>query len=429
MHSTCSPSHAVTPSTSPMGGCSAPAPTLGPPGAPKGAPSKSYGQRWHPQPACVSDEKSAESTTQPASGTAGSRSGKVPYPASRVSGWGPQAQAALVTELWECGDKDVAASVAKCGAHALPFAEYVEVVSHGNNKRHMTSLCHCGKFQMCPTCTPYLMGRRLGALVPLAERLAADPDLRFFMVVLSARHYLGAQWKPLVGALRKMMAAIRQGHIWREVGEGYIRLLETTYGRNGHHPHQHVLLTLRVPSGWNPEPFFAWVQKLCERQAKKAGRTCAFQGDWWSEVDRDNLVKAIQYFASQDKMGTAAGPALLELNTTTKHQPTWCIPGKAYAEVYRDSYRLRWFAVGGCWKTKETAKSDEELEQERASVGKEKIAHIRSELYRSWKARERRDRRAVIYDRALTDGQVTDYVVACGGGAGPAPLPDWGDAG
>lgn|GEM_PF-7118931 len=328
-----------------------------------------------------------------------------------------------MNELLACKQRDVAAKVAKCGAHALPFAEYIEVVSRGENKRHMTNLCHCGKFQCCPVCTPYLMGRRLEALAPVAARLAADPELRFFMVVLSVRHRLKSPWKPLVDALRAMMAAMRQGHIWREFGEGYVRLLETTFGRNGHHPHQHVLLTLRVPPGWDPTPFFAWVQQLCEWQAKKAGRSCAFKDGWWSEVDRSHLGKAVQYLGTQDKMGTGTGSAFMEFNSTTKHMPTWCIPGMPYAEVYRASHRMRWFGVGGCWNTKETAKSDEELEQERVSEGKAKIAHILSALYKSWKPRERRDRRAVIYDPSLTDGQVVDFVVACGGAAGASPDP------
>jgi hypothetical protein len=330
------------------------------------------------------------------------------------------AQAALVDELLEAGEKAVAAKVGKCGARPLPMAEYVEVRSRGQQKRHLSGVCHCGRFQVCPCCTPYLMAKRLESLTAVAQGLTADPELRFFMVVLSVRHRFGSPWRPLVNVLRGMVAALRQGHEWREAGVGYVRLLETTFRSNGHHPHEHLLLTLRVPPGWAPEPFFAWVEQLCQQQAKKAGRTCAFQGRWWSEVEPANLVKAVQYFGTEDKMGTRAGSALLEFNSATKHLPTWCIPAKPYAEVYQVSSGLRWFSVAGCWKTKQTDKSDEELEQERTATG-EGIAHILARLYRSWTPRERRDRRAVIHDATLTDAQVVEYVVACGGGAGPAP--------
>lgn len=411
--------------------CSGEASTLGASGDPPGSPLNIHEQSWHSHQALLSEDIFQESPTPSTFSLSDSCPNDDKQSPPKVTGYGPQAQAALVEALLEAGEKKVAAKVDKCGARPIPLAEYVEVVSRGHRKRHMSGLCHCGRFQLCPCCTPYQMAKRLDALTALAEQLAADSELRFFMAVTSVRHRFGARWRTLVDALREMMDALRQGHTWREVGVGYIRLLETTFGKNGHHPHEHLLLTLRVPPEWDPKPFFEWIQSLCERQAEKAGRTCAFQPGWWSEVHRDKLVQSIQYFGASDKMGTHAGSALMEFSTSTKHTPTWCIPAKAYAEVYLASCRLRWFGVGGVWKNKQTDKTDEELERERVSEG-ERIAHIWSRIYRSWSPWERRLRRAVIHDRALTDQQVVEYVVTtCGGGVGPAPetvpAPKWGD--
>jgi hypothetical protein len=81
---------------------------------------------------------------------------------------------------------------------------------------------------------------------------------------------------------------------------------------------------------------------------------------------------------------------------------------------------LRWYGVGGCWETPETAKTDEEVNQERASQG-EGIAHIGTRTWRGWTRRERRVLRCVVADQGLSDDNVVEYVVACGGWAGPAP--------
>lgn len=383
---------------------------------PPGACSTIHEQKWHRRSAVVSKEFSSGRPVLTASDS-------LPFPPSRVVGWGPQAQATLVGELMEIGEKAVAAKVGKCGARPLPTVEYLEIKSRGQRKRHLSGVCHCGRFQVCPCCTPYLMAKRLEALTAIAPRISEDGELRFFMMVLSARHRMGVRWKRVVDILRKMIAALRQNHEWRQLVDGFVRLLETTFGENGHHPHEHLLLAIRAAPGWNPEPFFDWIKGTCERVAKKAGGSCSFRGHWWSEVDREDLIKAVKYFGTEDKMGTQAGKALLEFNSATKHQPAWCIPAKAFAEVYRSSTGLRWFSIAGCWKTKQTAKTDEELDGERASSG-EGIAHILARLYRAWTRRERLDRRAVIYDPALTDEQVVRYVIACGGSPGPAPKPN-----
>jgi len=374
-------------------------------------------QSWHSHPHCLSCDKQPESHAPSKPDAKRPRQDSL----SRVTGWGPQAQAALVDALLEAGEPEIAGAVAACGAMPLPGASNVTVHSRGDGSRHMGGLCHCGRFQCCPVCTPYLMARRLEAIAPLAARIAGDGDLRHFMVVLSLRHHLGADWKILVQALRKMQAALRQGHRWKDAVVGFIRLLESTHGRNGHHPHEHLLVSLRVSEGFDVEGFFGWVREVCERHAKKAGRSCDFQDGWWSEIPRERLIGAVGYLGSADKMGTI----LEEFSTTTKHQPLWCIPPKAFAQVWRGSKGMRWFGVGGCWKSQATEKTDEELDEERETVG-QVLAHVPIAVWKAWTPRERRDRRAVVSDRSLTDAQILEFLVACGAVAGPPPDP-WGE--
>lgn len=385
-------------------------------------------QSWHPHGDCVQKGK-PKAKPRPRSREERLASDYAP---SRVTGWGPGAQASLVDELLGVGQIEVAGLVARCCASPLASCGVISVVERPDGKRSVAGLCHCGRM-LCAICAPYLMGRRLEGLEPLALKLASDSGLRHFLLTLTVRHYLGADWKELVVALRKMQTAIRQGHQWRDMVEGYIRLLESTFGKNGHHPHEHLLVSIRADQAWDPTPFFTWIENLCTKQAAKADRSCVWATDdkgkplWWSEVQPERLVAAVRYYAEGDKMGTSTPSALREVSSAaTKHQPIWTIPGRAYAEVYRGSKNMRWFAVAGVWASEDTAKTDEELNEEREVEG-ETIAHIPVDVWNGWTPAERRDRMAIIYDRTVTREQVLIFLLACGALAGPPPDP-WAEA-
>ncbi|MDE3032062.1 MAG: protein rep [Acidobacteriota bacterium] len=338
---------------------------------------------------------------------------------------------ALQASLLGAREAEVAWEVASCGSILIYGAAHATVHSTGKQRRHMGHLAHCKRFQCCPACTPYLMGRRLEALEPIAAKLAKDKRLRHFMVVFTIRHRRGAVWKDLVKVLRKMQATVRRGHPWRDVVVGFIRLLESTYrDRNGHHPHEHIIVSVRAGEDFDPEEFFAWVSAVCERTAAKSDRTCAFSGKWWSEISRKRLGIATKYLGRADKMGTAdvaddASNPLLEFSTSTKHQPLWCIPPRAFAEVWRTSKRVKWFGTGGVWHSKSTAKTDEELDAEREEIG-EVIAHIPRSVWTSWTPEQRREIRCLVASRKLTDDAVVECIASQGGVAGPPPVHDWG---
>jgi hypothetical protein len=267
------------------------------------------------------------------------------------------------------------------------------------------------------------MANRVAGIEVIAARLAADEGLRHFMVVISVRHHLGAAWKPLVKALRAMQTAMRKGDQWKQLVAGYLRLLESTYGRNGHHPHEHILISLRVDEDWDPTAFFDWIESICARQARKAGRTTDWQKGWWSEVPRECLVKAIRYLAEADKMGTSI-PVLREIaSAASKHQPIWTIKPKAFAEIWRESKGMKWFGVGGCWASKDLLKTDGELNDERQEVGRV-VAHIPVDTWRNWTPKERRDRLSIITNRAIPWPELVPELLAWGGILG-IPVDPW----
>ena len=361
--------------------------------------STTYDLSWHPRQDCVCED------------------------GSPVTGWGHQAKAALVDYLVASGENLAARGVAACSSFLLGATATINQGEGG--KRHIGGLNHCGRM-LCPVCAPYLMARRLEALESVAAKIAADPGLRHFMAVLTLRHHLGGSWKVLVKALRKMQTGLRQGHQWRDLVEGYIRLLESTFGRNGHNPHEHLIISVRADEGWNPEEFFAWIQALCDRQARKAGRTTEWKDGWWSEIPRDRLLQATRYLAESDKMGTTA---LREAaSAATKHQPIWTIPAKPYAEIYTESRGTKWFGTGGCWSSEEVDKTDEELNEERQDAG-QVVAHILGDTWKTWTPKERRDRLAVITDKGIPWADLVPCILTWGVVLGPPPDPWPGEEG
>jgi hypothetical protein len=63
---------------------------------------------------------------------------------------------------------------------------------------------------------------------------------------------------------------------------GFMRLMESTHrNKNGHHPHEHIIVFMRVPEDFDAAGFFKCVQKACKEVARKACRSCTYTGKWW----------------------------------------------------------------------------------------------------------------------------------------------------
>lgn len=366
---------------------------------------------------------------------AGSKRNEQCCPSPRVTGQGYSARAALVDALITDGCSEVAFEVARCASFLVMGKREVTLHEGDAGRRHLGGLNHCGRV-VCPICGPFLMAQRLEALQPVVAAASKNEGLRFFYVVLSLRHRKGARFRELVRVLRLCQRALVQNRSnWRKVIGGWIRVLETTNTRgNGHHPHENLILA--ADASIEAEAFFQWLKAQFEKTARKHKRTAAWPEigkdgkphPWWSEIPREELARVVNYMGSDEKMGRPPAALREALGAATKHQPVWCMDPRAFAEVWLESKGLRWFGVGGIFKTEETDKSDEDLNEEREEVAPI-IGYIPDEVFRSWGRGERRDRQAVLVDRSLTRFQALECLVAWGGIAGPPPEVDWGDSG
>ena len=336
---------------------------------------------------------------------------------ARVHGHGFQARAALVDGLKDAGEGETAYQVGKCASWLLGASMTVNQVEGGG--RFLGGLNHCGR-NLCPICAPYLSMKRQEGLGPVVDRLSKYQGLRFYYCVMTLRHHLGARWRDLYDALRFCQRGAIHSRKWKETVLGFIRALETTHGQNGHHPHENMILAL--PAEVDPEPFFAWLEAKFQASARRKGRTADWAPGWWSEVKREELGQVVGYLGADDKMGGASSAIRETLGAPTKHQPVWAMPSHAFAEVWRDSKGVRWFGVGGCFKTEETDKTDEELNEEREDLGAV-VAHVPKDTWKTWTPQERRDRQAILTDPALPWAEVVPALLAWGGVLGPQGDP------
>ena len=210
-----------------------------------------------------------------------------PSVSARVSGHGAQAHAALVTYLVEEGFIEVAGEVARCCSMPRPMNTWVTVHQRADGKRHVGGLAHCGRM-VCPICAPYLMASRMEVLERRVTQLKQKEGLRWFLFTPTIRHRKGAKWRPLVEVMRSVSRRMIQRKPWRDAVAGWVRVLETTYGWAGHHPHEHYLLVVKASEGWDAEGFFRWVQETFERLIREEGRTCDWQPGWW-DVHRPGI--------------------------------------------------------------------------------------------------------------------------------------------
>lgn len=91
------------------------------------------------------------------------------------------------------------------------------------------------------------------------------------MLTLTIPHYMGNNLKMLLldfrSALKRFFNGTRKSKaIWADMGKiGHIKALEVTYGKNGWHPHYHILIFTdkELPQGYDITPLIELWQNSC----------------------------------------------------------------------------------------------------------------------------------------------------------------------
>lgn len=134
-------------------------------------------------------------------------------------------------------------------------------------KAHYGNLQRCGSVWFCPNCSPKITEQRKNEVKQAVERHTGG----LYMLTLTIPHYMGDDLEKLLmgfrDALKRFFNGTRKSKaIWADMGRiGHIKALEVTYGKNGWHPHYHILIFTdkELPQGYDITPLIELWQNCC----------------------------------------------------------------------------------------------------------------------------------------------------------------------
>lgn len=133
-----------------------------------------------------------------------------------------------------------------CMTQVAPSAEGVSLHMGSEGKAFYSGLRVCGSVWACPVCASKISERRK-AEVQSAMAVGKAKGWKVVLVTLTVSHGVGSDVRFLADKVPKAFTSMWQGmagqNLRQSLGlKGYIRALETTIGKNGFHPHLHVLM-------------------------------------------------------------------------------------------------------------------------------------------------------------------------------------------
>jgi hypothetical protein len=136
--------------------------------------------------------------------------------------------------------------VAKCMRYPIPNLQ-VEIHKHRKSlKSFYCNLSVCGSVWMCPVCSAKISERRRIEMKTATELHKQDGGY-LAMITLTVRHNNGDSLYEKLERLTIAKRSLTSGKRWNTLKNkinllGTIRAFETTHGKNGWHPHYHLLL-------------------------------------------------------------------------------------------------------------------------------------------------------------------------------------------
>ncbi|HVX09211.1 protein rep [Humibacter sp.] len=179
--------------------------------------------------------------------------------------------------------------LARCGLRLNYASTAVTIEQRADGTAGFGGLALCGSVWGCPVCSARIrQGRAVELEEACARWLREGHGLTF--VTLTLRHTRADALDGLLGVLSDAWAALSRHREWKE-GAGFfgfvgaVRAVEVVHGKNGWHPHAHLLLfterplTRRRTKGLGRLLYRCW-----EREVTRLGATCESAGFNCQEV-------------------------------------------------------------------------------------------------------------------------------------------------
>lgn len=176
---------------------------------------------------------------------------------------------------------DIHRSISLCGMGSIPRTLGNATLICNGESASIAGTLHCHSAWGCPVCSPKLAAARAESLAPQIADLMLK-GWSAWLLTLTVRHERGDGLSRLMDGLTEAWKGVTSGRAWsdwRGRGEGsaqFVRGFDVTHGRNGWHPHLHIMLLL--PPGRDDAQWLLdrWVSCLAYQgfEALHAGLDC-----------------------------------------------------------------------------------------------------------------------------------------------------------
>lgn len=170
--------------------------------------------------------------------------------------------------------------VKQCGLSRIGDVAF-RLVQHtdGTCAGGLGGLATCGSTWACPQCSARIAERRRNEVKELASGWARKGG-GFLLLTFTLRHRKNQRLKDSWNKLIDAWAGVQRKVAWRNARKdgsiaGYVRVVEITHGKNGWHPHLHILVFTDSDKGtelsehyWRNAITESWIQSL-----KRVGAT------------------------------------------------------------------------------------------------------------------------------------------------------------
>ena len=164
-----------------------------------------------------------------------------------------------------------------------PALTWRSTYGDGSERAHYQGLQTCGSVWLCPCCSARISETRRGELNALLA-WARSEGHQVFMGTFTARHGARDELAPLLDRMKIAKKRLHQHRAWRRIKIvmlGTVTATEVTGGgRNGWHPHFHVLFVVQAGAEIDPDELReAWLASL-----RGAGLSGAGAGFSWQDA-------------------------------------------------------------------------------------------------------------------------------------------------
>ena len=180
-----------------------------------------------------------------------------------------------------------------CGRTPRKFSEYIDLVRGSKGKVFFSGLQHCAGYWVCPICVYKIEEQRVNDIYDTLMEYRSN-GFNINMVTLTIPHYKSESLKSNMDLLIKMFDSVRKHRDLRKYTVQFLRSLEIKYGKNGFHPHLHIVFPIEDHS----EDYFKifnnlWLEQLKKNDKKVVPEYAYHKVKWDDKLDtlKDYLCK------------------------------------------------------------------------------------------------------------------------------------------